>query len=106
MSVVINRPDQKSYSLTFDPSHKASSGHIICLSGCQDSQTSADSVEDGKPCGALTWGFLKVLSENKFKIQWGPLLYELRKLMKKSGYDQIPELSFGDSVGLDEYFAV
>lgn len=102
----LSKPVQSSYSLTFDPKYPDTKGHIICLTGCQDNQTSADSFEDGQAVGALTWGFLKVLSDNKFKISWGPLVYELRKLLKKKGYDQIPQLGFGDVIALDQYFAL
>jgi hypothetical protein len=35
---------------------------IAFIAGCQSSGTCADTVEDGRPCGAFTWAFRKALA--------------------------------------------
>lgn len=38
--------------------------NVWLISGCQDDSTSADAVIDGRPSGALAWGFVKSLTNN------------------------------------------
>ena len=42
---------------------RSSGADVIMLSGCKDSQTSADATEAGRATGAMSWAFIKVLSE-------------------------------------------
>jgi len=35
----------------------------VLISGCKDTQTSADANEDGVPTGALSWALLETLSK-------------------------------------------
>ncbi|KAI0245292.1 peptidase C14, caspase domain-containing protein [Lactifluus subvellereus] len=42
---------------------KSSPADVISWSGCKDSQTSADAVEDGSPTGAMSYAFIAALTE-------------------------------------------
>jgi hypothetical protein len=39
---------------------RSSGADVVMLSGCKDSQTSADATEAGKATGAMSWAFIKV----------------------------------------------
>ena len=69
---------------------------VLMLSGCKDEQTSADATFNNRANGALTTIFIniyrKYMTENNIKN----VVYFLRELqdnIKKSGFNQIPQLS-------------
>jgi len=65
---------------------------VICISGCQDDQTSADVTNGGTSYGALSNSIQIVLS--KFKEgTWRQLVDQVRQQLVKDGYDQIPQLT-------------
>ncbi|KDR84061.1 hypothetical protein GALMADRAFT_236691 [Galerina marginata CBS 339.88] len=70
---------------------RTSSADVISWSGCKDSQTSADAVEDGKATGAMSWAFIKSLKSNKGP-SYQQLLVDIRGLLKEK-YEQKPQLS-------------
>jgi hypothetical protein len=80
-------------------------GNIICISGCQDFDVSSDTVERGKPCGALTFCFLEVLKKHNYKIGICDLLVELQTWMKKHKYEQIPQISVGNLHCISKVFS-
>ncbi len=86
------------YSLSEDSHYQRSKANVICLSGCDDDSVSSDAYIGGKYQGALTWGFLKVMKKNDYKIKYKRLLKDLRCLLKIKGYTQIPQMSFGRSI--------
>jgi hypothetical protein len=51
-------------------------GEVFCISGCQDSQTSADAFLAGKAAGALTFCLLQALNANN------PATYKWKHLLK------------------------
>lgn len=67
--------------------------NIIMVSGCMDSQTSADAVIDNKNAGALTASILKVLYENNYTISCYKFLKFVRELMIKGNFEQIPQIT-------------
>ncbi|KAF8581082.1 peptidase C14 [Ramaria rubella] len=71
---------------------RTSPADVISWSGCKDSQTSADTVEAGKATGAMSFAFIRALSENPQQT-YSQLLNSLRGILKSSGYDQKPQLS-------------
>jgi len=76
--------------------HKETDGYVVCLSGCKDSQTSADVVLNGKATGALTAAFLNVYTENKGNLGFDSIPKLTRNYIKARNLgDQIPRLSFG-----------
>jgi len=69
-------------------------GTIILISGCMDSQLSAEaSIGGDKVSGAMTWSLLESLKGGD--ISWSALLTNMRKLLIESGFNQIPQLSSG-----------
>ena len=75
-------------------------GNVFMISGCTDKQTSADSVFNGKPNGAMTWSLLESL-KNKKDCTWRELLISMRNLLKISKYEQIPQFSSGKFENID-----
>ena len=69
----------------------------LLISGCRDSQTSADAYINRTYSGALTWDLLKVLNDcKKIPTTWDQLLIITRHYLASGGYDQVPILSLGD----------
>jgi len=63
--------------------------HVL-LSGCKDSQTSADAYIDGKRQGAFTWSLATAIRENP-ELTWVELCKKSTELL--SGYTQVPQIS-------------
>jgi len=85
---------------TFNESGK----DVICISGCRDSQTSADATIGGSAQGAMTWSLLKALTESKEKGEkptWKDLIKQMRKDLKTARYSQVPQLSCNKEEHLD-----
>lgn len=79
---------------------KICSKKVYCISGCRDSQTSADAWIDRKPQGALTANLCKLytqISEKDIQMRWCDFVTLLRFQIELAGYDQLPVLS--SSVG-------
>lgn len=72
--------------------------NIMMMSACLDSQYAADTFENNKNCGALTWAFLDVAKPGiKFKY----LLKDVNTKLKSSGYSQRPQLSCGNATNAE-----
>lgn len=76
----------RNYSMT--------SGDVFLISGCADTQTSADALIQNKWAGALTYAFLTLLKYNPNYL-WNTFLKDLNSFLKVSGYSQRPVLSCG-----------
>ncbi|KZT42184.1 peptidase C14 [Sistotremastrum suecicum HHB10207 ss-3] len=70
---------------------RTSPADVISWSGCKDSQTSADTVEAGTATGAMSYAFIRALSDNPQQSYMG-LLNTLRNHMRAK-YSQKPQLS-------------
>ena len=69
---------------------------VIIVSGCADSQTSADASFNHRANGALTYYVLAVLRRSISGGAWPPapdFLLELRRRLRAGGYEQIPQIS-------------
>jgi len=75
-------------------------GNVIMISGCTDKQTSADAFINKQAQGAMTWSFIESIN-SKPKLSWKQLLQNMRDLLKKSNYTQIPQLSTGQKFNID-----
>eukprot|EP00624_Nannochloropsis_granulata_P000858 evm.model.NODE_13689_length_6873_cov_39.097919.1 len=75
-----------------------SEADVIQFGGCRDDQTSADAHIDGQASGALSWAFIKALSQSPHQ-QYAELLKNMRQLLKYR-YTQIPQISTGHKVDL------
>lgn len=94
----------KQFVLVEDKNESATRGNCVCLSGCQDSQTSADTFEEGQAQGAMSYGFLKAISDPKVKT-YTDLLSSIRGILRQKNYAQLPAMSFGKAVNLSTPFS-
>lgn len=66
---------------------------IVALSGCSDSQTSADAVFNNKWNGALTKNLVKILNASNFNLSCNSLMINLINNLRKAGFTQFPEMT-------------
>lgn len=89
---------------------KETKAHVMVLSGCLDAQTSADTFEEGKAQGALTYAFLasvvKCRSKGREIVSCDTMLKCLDKFLHSKGYEQKPQLSCGLYSDLTKPFMV
>jgi hypothetical protein len=101
----INCPSYGTITIKQDNKQTVTNGSVILLSGCMDTQTSADTVNNvGIPSGALTNALLDVWTTYGVNIKLKHLLWNIRKLLKSRGYTQIPQLSCGNNLNIDSIF--
>lgn len=67
-------------------------GNVIMISGCMDTQTSAEALIENKSQGAMTWSFIDCINKTP-NCSWRELLKTMRDLLKTTGYEQVPQLS-------------
>jgi hypothetical protein len=94
-------------NVTVNPKVSETKGQIVTLSGCKDSQYSADTVVDygnkkNMYSGAMTYSFLKTIQDLGVNISFRTLLQNMRKILKEDGYEQIPQLLSGQQLNMDE----
>lgn len=75
-------------------------GNVIMISGCMDSQTSAEAFIDNKAQGALTWSFIESINKTP-NSSWRELLKSMRDLLKTNSFSQIPQLSTDSFYDID-----
>lgn len=96
-----------SFNLNKTGRYPPTAGNVTMLSGCKDTETSADIVVSGKGRGALTYAFLEVLKKNNYKITYDQLLIGVRKFIKKRDLSsQVPCISFGKSANISSKFYI
>jgi hypothetical protein len=77
-------------------------GNVFMISGCTDYQTSADSMFNNIPNGAMTWSLLEALNQKQNQsCSCRELLKMMRNLLKSNGFDQIPQFSTGKFENID-----
>lgn len=86
--------------------YEQTKGEVIVISGCKDSQTSADAWISKRYQGALTWGLLKTLKDNKYDITYHNLMKSLKGLLQLKGYEQIPQMTSGKKINLDDKYTL
>ncbi|MDK9725474.1 MAG: caspase family protein [Sterolibacteriaceae bacterium MAG5] len=75
----------------------------ILISGCRDTQTSADAYIGNSYNGALTYHLVAALKAAKGKIGYRDLHARTCEMLKAGGYDQVPQLE-GRAERLDAPF--
>ncbi|KAF2469175.1 peptidase C14 [Lindgomyces ingoldianus] len=73
---------------------------VTMFSGCRDDQTSADARIQGQSTGAMTWAFLETMKRDA-NPSYVQALQTTRKLLDQSKYSQIPQLSCGVEMDLE-----
>ena len=76
--------------------------NIVKISGCRDSQTSADAYISGKYQGALTFSFLKCMDDLNYNFTPKQLIQRCKLYLNSNGYPQIPTLTFSNKDTMDE----
>ena len=81
--------------LTIENNSTETTGTIIMISGCSDTQTSADAYIDKTNQGAMTWSFIKSIKDapNKDTFTWSELIMSMRRLLSDGKFTQLPQLS-------------
>jgi hypothetical protein len=76
--------------------------NVLKISGCRDSQTSADAYINGKYQGALTFSFLKTMDELDYCFTSKQIISRIKTYLNENGYPQIPTLSLSKEELLNE----
>jgi hypothetical protein len=102
---VYNAPKYGRLEINQNEKYPKTKGSVIFLSGCEDKQTSADTVDaKNVPSGALTNALLQVWSNYGTSIKFKYLLWDVRTVLKAGGYEQIPQLSCSNNINLSDTF--
>jgi len=84
---------------------EASKAHVIMLSGCKDTQTSADiqagSLGAAKAAGAMTTALRHVINPD---ISCHKLVQTMRRYLKRNHFNQVPQMSSEQFVQLDSSY--
>lgn len=75
----------------------------VLVTGCRDTQTSADAFLDGSYNGALTYALTRVLREARGDIAYRELHARAIQWLKREDFDQVPQLE-GRKENLDRRF--
>jgi hypothetical protein len=92
-------------SLVLNPKNSNTLGQVICISGCNDNQTSADTYvnlsNSNMYSGAMTYSFIKSINQLGKNISLNNLIVSMRNILKTEGYTQIPQLSSGTNIDIN-----
>jgi hypothetical protein len=64
----------------------------VLITGCRDTQTSADAHIGGSYNGALTYNLVAAIREKGGKLTYGELHSRTKRSLEDSGFDQVPQL--------------
>jgi hypothetical protein len=64
----------------------------VLITGCRDTQTSADAHIGGSYNGALTYNLVAAIEEKGGKLTYGELHSRTLRSLKDGGFDQVPQL--------------
>ena len=74
-------------------------GKVLCISGCNDNQTSADAYQAGQYQGALTYSFISAIKSIKKSTRTIEAIYKsMRATIINNHYTQIPCISAGNKM--------
>jgi hypothetical protein len=80
-------------------------GNVILISGSQDNQTSADTVVNDTPNGALSIAVMGALN-NTNRPTWSNFITTVRKSLKDNGFSQVAQLSSGKPLNINSQICV
>jgi hypothetical protein len=94
--------------ITINNKYSESKCVSFMISGCTDKQTSADAwiPEDKKYQGALTNSVLNILKETQYDVNLSKLMEKIRNYLKEHQFTQIPLLTSGRKLDLNEKFVI
>lgn len=95
-------------NITINPHCSETVSQVIMISGCKDSQTSADATVNFNnniiDSGAMTFSFLKTIQDLGTNISFKTLLKNMRQILIQNGFPQIPQLSSGTYVDINNIY--
>jgi hypothetical protein len=104
---VYGRKRKREFRMAENGKSTQSDAEVVLFSGCKDAQYSADAYIKGKYQGAMTWGFFEVLKKNNYQpMTYKDLLSQIQRLLSKKRYEQVPQLSAGQFMNLNQTFSL
>ncbi len=98
-------PSPTSLTYNENKNYAKTNGTILFLSGCQDADYSADTVDkNGRPSGAMTMALLDTWKTYGPAIKFKHLLWDVRQYLKSNGYTQVPQISTGNYIDPNSIF--
>ena len=91
------RMGSRRLALVADTHYSDTRGQVVMISGCQDHSYSSDAYLEGKYQGALTHAFLESYPKSK---NYEQLINNIRSLLRKKKFSQIPSLAAGKQFDL------
>jgi hypothetical protein len=83
--------------------YSKTAGEVLCISGCQDEQTSADAFLGGQASGVVTYLLLNCLNNNsQSTYKWKHLLKDICCGEKVNGFTQRTALTSGNPLNLED----
>jgi len=73
-------------------------GTVIAVSGCEDTQTSADAYIERRFQGALTYSFLDTMRKHQNKLTYEDLMKGIYEVVKGGNYEQSPTMSSNKTI--------
>lgn len=92
-----------------DPTYKhgKTRGMVVCISGCMDSQTSADAYIGNQYQGALTNSLISAINILTPRTRTLNNIYKhLKTVLKQGQYTQIPCLSSGTNININSIYTL
>lgn len=98
--------------------HGSTQANVAMISGCRDDQVSMDAFEAGKNQGAMTYAFLETVkiqealtsqpkgARVKKNFSYWNLMTYLLQFLKEKGYRQVPQLTTGKLIDLEEKWGI
>jgi len=84
-----------------------SQGDVVMISGCMDTQTSADvgggSLGNSQPAGAMTTAFKTIITRRK-DASYHQVISEMRQFLRSQRFSQVPQLSSEHFLNLTSCF--
>jgi hypothetical protein len=75
--------------------------NIILMSGCKDDQYSVETLTDKGVGGLMTWALNEVITKKK-NLSWKDLYLNIKNLLKKIRAEQVPQLSMGSLIDIND----
>ncbi|KAI9697470.1 MAG: hypothetical protein M1820_007805 [Bogoriella megaspora] len=93
--------EQREEGLEEEDNYRRENKYVTMYSGCRDDQTSADASISGANVGAMSWAFLETMKREP-NANYLTTLQMTRGLLDQSHYKQIPQLSCGLEMDLNQ----
>jgi hypothetical protein len=92
-------------SLNINNREAETRGNVILISGCQDNQTSADTVVNNTPNGALSIAVMNALNTTN-RLTWSNFIKTVRGSLRGNGFDQVAQLSSGKPLNINSQICI